>query len=123
MGLTDAQVGVLWRMAAEQERDMTARQLADRLRCDASTVTSLVDRLERHGVIRRVTHPADGRAKILQLTPLGCQLQDRIEDYRRRGSPFTALTPDEQHQLHEFLSRALSDRAQPTQEQQSRERG
>ncbi len=122
IGLTDAQIGVLWRMAAEQGRDVTAGQLADRLGVDASTVTSLVDRLERHDVIRRVTHPSDRRAKILQLTPLGCELHDRIGDYRRHGSPFAALTPAEQQQLHELLSRALGTCAQPvvtSHEQQS----
>lgn len=126
IGLTDAQIRVLWQMAAEQGREVTAGQLADRLGCDASTVTSLVDRLERHEVIRRVPRPSDRRAKILQLTPLGCQLHDRVEDYRRHGSPFAALTPAEQHQLHALLSRALGNCAPPvvaSQEQQSRGQG
>jgi DNA-binding MarR family transcriptional regulator len=110
--VTDAQVGVLWRMSAEQDSELTSGQLADRIGCDASTVTSLVDRLERHGVLVRVAHPHDRRAKILRLTPLGCELRDRVEQYRRHESPFAALSPAEQERLHELLERTIDGNPQ-----------
>ena len=36
----------------------------------------MIDRLEKHGLVRRVPHPVDRRAKV-QLTPKGCALRDR----------------------------------------------
>jgi MarR family transcriptional regulator, organic hydroperoxide resistance regulator len=102
--LTDAQLGVLWRLSS-QEGGLTSRQLADRLGCDASTVTSLVDRLERNGIVQRQAHPHDRRAKLLLLTPLGCRLQARLETYCRDESPFAALTDKQRAQLHDLFER------------------
>ncbi len=96
--LTNAQLGALWRLSADEPAP-TARRLADLLGCDASTVTSLVDRLEPHGVVTRVAHPTDRRAKILQLTPLGCRLPARIDAYCRDESPFARLDPPERQRL------------------------
>ena len=44
--------------------------VADKLACDASNVTGLVDRLESRGLIRRRPSDHDRRIKVLQLTPL-----------------------------------------------------
>lgn len=107
INLTDAQITALWRLSVDEPAP-TARRLADLLGCDASTVTSLVDRLERHGVVVRVAHPTDRRAKILQLTPLGCELRERIEVYFRTASPFAHLDPSEREQLRTLLARCLA---------------
>lgn len=110
--LTDTQIGALWRLSADEPAP-TARRLADLLGCDASTVTSLVDRLERHGVVSRVPHPTDRRAKVLQLTPLGCRLRARIDLYCRTESPFARLEPSERRQLETLLSRCLAAGPRP----------
>jgi len=41
------------------------RELADRLRCDVSNVTGLVDRLEQRGLVERRPAPSDRRVKTL----------------------------------------------------------
>jgi len=106
--LTDAQIGVLWRLSS-QEGGLTSRQLADRLQCDPSTVTSLVDRLERNGIVQRQAHPRDRRAKLLLLTPLGCRLHTRLETYCRDESPFAGLTAEQRGVLHRLLSHVQND--------------
>ncbi|MBE1470372.1 MarR family winged helix-turn-helix transcriptional regulator [Kibdelosporangium phytohabitans] len=108
LDLTDAQAAALWRLSDEQE--MTARQLADRLHCDASTASSMIDRLERHGVVRRVPHPTDRRAKILRLTPRGCELRDQLVRYTTERSPFAGLAPSDQRRLHALLSQSAAGR-------------
>ncbi|MFI6735184.1 MarR family winged helix-turn-helix transcriptional regulator [Nonomuraea sp. NPDC050451] len=108
--LTDTQAYALWQLSDEDE-PMTARRLADRLNCDASTATSLIDRLERHGLVRRTPHPGDRRAKILQLTPRGCELRDRVVQYTEKRSPFARLDHDSQLRLHALLGEAAGTRA------------
>jgi len=55
------------------------RSLADEWRCDASTVTWMVDRLEARGLAERRPHPSDRRSRLVALTPAGHKLWSRIE--------------------------------------------
>ncbi|MEU7149960.1 MarR family transcriptional regulator [Streptomyces sp. NPDC045470] len=100
-GLTDTQTDVLWRLSRGQE--MTARHLADRLQCDASTATSMIDRLEKRGLVRRVPHPTDRRAKLVQLTDEGCALRDRVVRHSAEHSPFARLDRASRLRLHALL--------------------
>ncbi|MEV6081594.1 MarR family transcriptional regulator [Streptomyces sp. NPDC052069] len=70
---------------------MTARRLAELLQCDASTATSVIDRLEKRGLVRRMLHPTDRRAKVIQLTSEGCALRDRVIQHTTEHSPFALL--------------------------------
>ncbi|MFD4260966.1 MarR family winged helix-turn-helix transcriptional regulator [Streptomyces sp. NPDC058534] len=100
-GLTDTQTDVLWRLSREEE--MTARRLADRLQCDASTATSMVDRLEKRALVRRVPHPTDRRVKVIQLTDAGCALRDRVIEHTTLHSPFARLDRESRLRLHALL--------------------
>ncbi len=55
------------------------RSLADEWRCDASTVTWIVDRLEARGLAERRPHPSDRRSRLVALTPAGGKLWSQIE--------------------------------------------
>lgn len=61
---------------------MTLNDLADDLRLDKSTVSRVLDGLERKGHISRGTHPEDGRALLLKATPKGRRLLGRLERER-----------------------------------------
>lgn len=110
--LTDAQVAALWRLSGAEA--MTARELAERLQCDASTATSMVDRLERRGLVQRAPHPTDRRAKILRLTSDGCRLRERLLRYTAEQSPLARLAPDDRDSLGALLDRALQAPAADT---------
>lgn len=110
--LTDAQVAALWRLSGEDA--MTARELAALLQCDASTATSMVDRLERRGVVERAPHPTDRRAKILRLTAQGCRLRERILRYTAEQSPLAHLAPEDRDSLAALLDRAVQAPAADT---------
>jgi DNA-binding MarR family transcriptional regulator len=105
--LTDAQADALWRLSGEPE--MTARRLAEKLHCDASTATSMIDRLEKHGLVQRVPHPTDRRAKILRLTPKGCELRDRVIRHAIERSPFARLDEDGRLRLLALFEAAAHD--------------
>jgi DNA-binding MarR family transcriptional regulator len=51
------------------------RELASAWRCDASTVTWIVDRLEKQGLAERQAHPTDRRVKVVVLSRKGEKLR------------------------------------------------
>lgn len=86
---------------------LTMRELADRMGCEASNVTFVVDRLEQQGVVERQPHARDRRAKQLVLTTKGAALRRRLLKALSHGSPLAGLTPAEQARLHALLARAV----------------
>jgi DNA-binding MarR family transcriptional regulator len=53
-------------------------QLADHGGITKQSVNDLLGHLERHGYLRRVPDPADGRARVIRLTSKGLRLQQTI---------------------------------------------
>jgi MarR family transcriptional regulator for hemolysin len=70
VGLSAAKYKVLSQIAKSKE-PVPLRLLAEEQQCVASNVTTLVDRLETDGLVRRVDDPADRRSKRAELTELG----------------------------------------------------
>jgi MarR family transcriptional regulator, transcriptional regulator for hemolysin len=70
VGLSAAKYKVLSQIAKSKE-PVPLRLLAEEQQCVASNVTTLVDRLEADGLVRRVDDPADRRSKRAELTSLG----------------------------------------------------
>src|SRR3981081_618561 len=75
--------------------------LSERLICERSTVTRLVDYLESEGLISRSADPTDRRSQRVTLTDAGLarrdQAQAAIEQAIRES--FSVLSRDEIHQL------------------------
>ncbi|MFF4768755.1 MarR family winged helix-turn-helix transcriptional regulator [Streptomyces sp. NPDC001255] len=88
------------------------RQLAKRLGCDNSYVTSLVDTLERRGLAVRRQHPTDRRVKVILLTDEGRELTKRAQlaDNTPPGS-FSHLSPAEITTLRDLLRKLDPTRA------------
>jgi DNA-binding MarR family transcriptional regulator len=74
---------VVYRLAIEQ--GITQAQLADALCVDASTVTKMLQRLERDGVVERRADPEDARVQRVYLTPNGTRLVQPVVDIWRRA--------------------------------------
>lgn len=64
--LTPTQARLMAQIDPDGTRVVT---LAARARTTKQSATSLVDQLERAGYVERVPDPADGRAKLVRLTP------------------------------------------------------
>jgi DNA-binding MarR family transcriptional regulator len=83
-------------------------QLAERLDCDPSNVTGLVDRLHARGLVERRADEADRRVKHLALTPAGQRLRSELEARLFAGRPLLArLSGDDQRTLRDLLRRAV----------------
>ncbi|MEV0622838.1 MarR family transcriptional regulator [Nonomuraea sp. NPDC050404] len=87
---------------------LTMRELADRMACEPSNATFVIDRLEEQGLVERRPHPRDRRAKQLVLTPEGITLRERLLEILMEGSPMAGFTQEEQITLQHLLRRALS---------------
>ena len=61
-----------------RDRRLRMTELAGYLGLDKSTMTGLVDRAERRGLLERVRNPADGRAVDVRISPAGSELAGRI---------------------------------------------
>jgi DNA-binding MarR family transcriptional regulator len=68
LGLSFARVRALRRLATQP---LTMRALAERLAADPPYVTLMVDDLEQRGLVQRMPHPEDRRAKLVELTAAG----------------------------------------------------
>lgn len=78
------------------EAGLPMRELAGMLRCDASNITGIADRLEAAGLVERRTSPLDRRVKALVATEAGRRV--RAELGVRMAAlppPIAALDPQE----------------------------
>jgi len=78
LGLTPGHLKTLTIIHPGEPRPMGA--IAEIMRCDASQVTWLVDRLEERGLVERQTLPSDRRVKSIALTPRGVEVRTLILD-------------------------------------------
>lgn len=86
------------------------KDLADGVGISARNLTTLADGLEHEGLLRRVPHPTDRRATLLELTSSGVAaaesaLAPRLAEI---GRLFNLLSPTQQTQLARAM-RTLSD--------------
>lgn len=86
---------------------LTQRELAARMSSDPSTVRAMLVLLERRGLVARETHPTDGRARTVALTPKGTRMYRKLwtagEPVRARL--LGALEPGEADVLVNLLAR------------------
>lgn len=106
-GLTPAQCGVLRQL--EPGTALPMCRLAERLGCDASNVTGIVDRLETRGLVVRRAAGHDRRVKELALTPAGRTVRARmLEHLATPPPPIARLSAADQQALCAILRRALA---------------
>ncbi|QES47336.1 MarR family transcriptional regulator [Streptomyces venezuelae] len=104
LGITAPQATALREMSGP----MTMRELAERMSCEPSNTTFVVDKLEKQGLVERHPHPTDRRAKHLVLTAEGTALRTRLLELLAVDSPLSGLTPQEQRVLHGLLDQAIA---------------
>lgn len=56
-------------------------ELGDRVSLDGSTLTGIIDRMERNGFVERRPNPADRRSVLAYLTPKARELGPRILEF------------------------------------------
>lgn len=77
-GLTMPQLMALRAIAAADVREVTAAYLSPRVQLSAATITGVLDRLERAGLIARKRTSSDRRKVCLSVTPKGRKELERL---------------------------------------------
>ncbi|WP_227984441.1 MarR family winged helix-turn-helix transcriptional regulator [Nocardia spumae] len=109
LGLTAAQATAL----RELTGPMTMRELAERMTCEPSNATFIVDNLAKKDLVERRAHPSDRRAKQLVLTAEGHALRRRLLELLAADSPLAGLDPDQQRVLQGLLEQAITTPRRP----------
>jgi len=102
----------------DKEGPMGVKALASSMGIDSSTVTRQVAPLVDTGLVKRTSHPEDGRAVVLQLSPRGKSRLDEVRSSRRQLMAELTETwqPEEREAFCDLLTRfntALSARMSP----------
>jgi DNA-binding MarR family transcriptional regulator len=91
VGLTSAQAHVLMRL----EQPTRMGDLAEAKTCDPSSVTAMVRRLERDGLVQRVVDPTDARARLVQLTASGERARSGLAEAAAHADDVIRELPEE----------------------------
>lgn len=80
-GLTDVQFNLMMLLEhqAEQNGGLSQTQLSRMMLVNRANISSLVDRIEKSGLVVRAAAPGDRRYNIVELTPRGRRLLLRVE--------------------------------------------
>ncbi|MFH8340712.1 MarR family winged helix-turn-helix transcriptional regulator [Streptomyces sp. AM6-12] len=84
------------------------RKLAQKLKCEPSNVTGIVDRLEARGLAERRPDPADRRVKMAAATEEGLRVARELrEGLHFAREPLAGLSAQERGTLRDLLRRVL----------------
>jgi DNA-binding MarR family transcriptional regulator len=95
------------REIAKKNGAMLMREISDAMLVTPANVTGIVDRLEEKGLVIRKVSQGDRRATIVELTPEGRAVQERVA--KKQGQlvqrALGAFTQDEQRTLRGLLQK------------------
>lgn len=90
-----------------QKPGITQKALAEIMGVQPASVSELLQKLERKGLVRREKDGQDRRSVRVTLTEAGQQHQS--QSMKERTAPFQALSPEEQDTLARLLKKLLRD--------------
>lgn len=94
-----------------QEDGRSQRVLSEKTEIDRTTLSGLLDRLQKQGLVRRLPDPADRRAWQVCLTPAGRVLEGELAPLanRLRRQVSANLGPGEYEELCRLLTKLRGD--------------
>jgi DNA-binding MarR family transcriptional regulator len=94
---------VLWEVES-----CSIKNIAKTLKLDSPTITPIVQKLEKLGLVRRVRSTADERVVLVSLTKAGIDLEGQVADIQNKVSCKTHLKTKDFNELKDTLNQ-LSD--------------
>jgi MarR family 2-MHQ and catechol resistance regulon transcriptional repressor len=111
--LTDVQYNVMALLTyqAGKEGGLSQAQLSDMMLVNRANITSLVDRMEKSGLVVRTAHSADRRFNIIKLTSKGAKLFAKVEPYyfEQIRRVMSGVTESEQKKLMAILEKVRAN--------------
>jgi DNA-binding MarR family transcriptional regulator len=112
-GLTDVQFNVMMLLVyqAGPEGGLSQAQLSDMMLVNRANITTLIDRMEKAGLVVRTSDSADRRTNIIKLTAKGKNLYTKAEPYydQQIRKMMTGLNQSEQKKLISTLEKVRAD--------------
>lgn len=104
-GLTGPQLTVV--KLLESIGDISLSSLSERIRAQNSTVTGIIDRMEREGLVKRERSQSDRRVVFIRLTDKGRRLAAdiQVEPMEMFRSALESLTRDDVRELLRILNK------------------
>ena len=103
-GLTIMQ---LYTLHAIAEEHTTMGKMAQAIRCDASNVTGIIDKLVTMGLVSRQEDPSDRRIKTVQLTSEGSMLIHQIVNAMPGRLGYSRVSQQEISELRRILLKLI----------------
>ncbi|HEY3000320.1 MAG TPA: MarR family transcriptional regulator [Acidimicrobiales bacterium] len=102
--LTFARYEALVLLAFSRQGSLPLGKMGDRLMLHPTSVTNIVDRLERQGLVSREAHPTDRRTTLAAITDEGRRVVGKAtEAVGASGFALSALSPEECDQITGLL--------------------
>jgi DNA-binding MarR family transcriptional regulator len=106
LGLTFARYEALVLLTFSRTGRLPMRVMGERLQLHPTSVTNIVDRLQADDLVRRIPHPTDRRATLVEITEQGSALMERATAAVTAVEfGMTGLDEDELKQLTELLGK------------------
>ncbi|MFE7977329.1 MarR family winged helix-turn-helix transcriptional regulator [Streptomyces shenzhenensis] len=104
--LTEPLANLLWHISPVAAAP-TMGELAGKLYCDPSTVTFLISKLEKAGLVARQPGARDKRSREVHLTDAGRAARGRLVELVTEHTPLINLSTAEREQFLALASKAL----------------
>ncbi|MCW1934069.1 MarR family winged helix-turn-helix transcriptional regulator [Pararhodobacter zhoushanensis] len=90
---------------------LTQSVIAARIEVSPMTMSDTIDRLEKHGYVRREPDPTDSRAKLVLLTPAALPIIEemRLVAQHMMERALTGIAPDESETLIRLLGQIMTN--------------
>ena len=96
-------------LALWEKDDVTVKELGQTLFLDSGTLTPLLKKMEKQGLVQRQRSLEDERTVRIALTDAGRNLQHRAADIPLALASTLILEPDEAITLHRLLHKMLAE--------------
>ncbi|WP_370943647.1 MarR family winged helix-turn-helix transcriptional regulator [Amycolatopsis sp. cg5] len=105
-GLTFARYEALVLLTFARKSSLPMRVMGERLQLHPTSVTNIVDRLEKDGLVKRVPHPTDRRTTLVEITDDGrTRREEATVAVTAIDFGLTGLTDRQTEQLTELLTK------------------
>ncbi|MGO3446937.1 MAG: MarR family winged helix-turn-helix transcriptional regulator [Kluyvera intermedia] len=96
---------------ARNEQPLSQSELAQELGVESATVVPLINKLVEHGLVERILTERDKRKRLLIATDKGMDLFHQVKTVadELREEILTAITPEEQQQTYDVLTKLLRE--------------
>ena len=96
---------------ARNEQPLSQSELAQELGVESATVVPLINKLVEHGLVERILTERDKRKRLLIATDKGMDLFHQVKTVadELRQEILTAITPEEQQQTYDVLTKLLRE--------------